>query len=106
FEALGGSNLMMVFSARSAASDLAARAARACLSISKIAPTLRLALATGTAVVTDKIPLGDVVDRAAALLESASDATISLDSASAGLLPSRFQLVSGSGRFLLVGERE
>ncbi|MFO0569662.1 MAG: serine/threonine-protein kinase [Polyangiaceae bacterium] len=89
--------LALVFRTFGTASDVVAQAARAALAIERRAPGVRLSLATGTGPVHDLAhPDRSVVARAEALVERTAGG-IYLDTASAGLLESRFVLERGAG---------
>jgi hypothetical protein len=94
-DSLGSADFLAVFGGR----DFATRAARAALGIRTALGDTRVAVVTGAAVVTDRLPVGEVVDRAALLLEheSAGDDSVRIDAATAGLLPARFELRSDTG---------
>jgi eukaryotic-like serine/threonine-protein kinase len=66
--ALRGGGLLVVIADRGAASDQAGQAARCALLLNRARPGLRLAIATGCAETTDRIPVGAVIDRAAEML--------------------------------------
>jgi tetratricopeptide (TPR) repeat protein len=100
-ETLGSSDFLALFGGR----DIATRAARAALAILERLPDSRLALVTGAAVLTDRLPMGEVVDRAALLLEQAVD-RVRLDDVTAGLLPTRFELGNDGDARVLLRERE
>jgi serine/threonine protein kinase len=76
------------------ATDQAARAARAALELHERWPEAAVAMATGRGVVHGRLPVGEVIDRAAWLLTHVpGDAdTIVLDEVSAALLDSHFVL--------------
>lgn len=102
-DSLGSADFLAVFSGR----DFAARAARAALSIRSALRDTRIAVATGNAVMTEHLPVGEVVDRAALFLEHEDDDALRIDAATAGLLPTRFELHTGEhGHVELVRERE
>ena len=96
-----------------AATDQVARAARSAIEVRALAPDAPMALAIGRCVVTDRVPLGELIDRAAALLrvvaeESASSRIkpIRVDEMSAGLLDVRFVIDGDANGLFLVGERD
>ncbi len=105
-ETLGSSDFLVLFGGRPAASDIATRAARAALRFSELLPDAALAIVTGAAILTERVPIGDVVDRAAELLEKREARTIRIDEATAGLLPTRFELAPDPGGLVLRSERE
>jgi serine/threonine protein kinase/tetratricopeptide (TPR) repeat protein len=98
------------------ATDRAAQAARSALALRAHAPGRRIALATGLSEATDKMPMGDVIERAAAMLqglsraaplspESAKALPIAIDEVTAGLLDARFEVRRGPNGFELLEER-
>lgn len=102
-DSLGSSDFLAVFSGR----DFAARAARAALAIRSALRDTRVAIATGNAVMTDHLPVGEVVDRAALLLEREDGDVLSIDAATVGLLPTRFEVrTTEDGHIELLIERE
>ncbi len=106
-EPLADGSLVLTLTGSEAASDQASRAARCALDFRATLPHVPMALATGWGVTAGRLPVGEVVDRAARLvaLETPPDA-VRIDDVTAGLLPSRFQM-GGDGRGLtLLAERE
>ncbi|XYH92758.1 protein kinase domain-containing protein [Sorangium sp. So ce1128] len=98
FSGRGGSGTMVAF-------DLAARAAQCALAMKARLPGRPVALATGRAQVGERLPAGDVIDRAVAALREA-EGDVRIDEVTAGLAAPRFE-VSGDGpSFLLKSERE
>jgi hypothetical protein len=67
---LSGGVLAFVLTGKGTASDLAARAAGLALAVARALPSLRLAVATGRAETTGRLPVGLAIDRAAALLRA------------------------------------
>jgi tetratricopeptide (TPR) repeat protein len=87
------------------AADQATRAARCALALREARPGAPLVLATGRGVLAGYLPVGEVIERAAALLPRASPADIALDEVSAGLLDERFDVSRRDGLPRLAGER-
>jgi eukaryotic-like serine/threonine-protein kinase len=87
-----------------AATDEALRAARCAAAIARIRPNARMALATGRARVGERVPVGEVIDRAAAMLRVAAR-EIRVDEVTAGLLDARFDLGGDARGLVLRGER-
>jgi hypothetical protein len=94
--------------------DQAARAARCALAMRAALPGQEIVLATGRSVVGGRLPFGEVIDRAAALLRRAEIARASggaapartrLDEITAGLLDSRFDVGGDAISLHLQGER-
>jgi hypothetical protein len=89
----------------SSATDDAAAAARCGLALRSVLPGIPIALATGSVTVADGLPVGEVVDRAASLLQEAG-AGIRTDDTMAALLEGRFVFEGGAGGFELLRERD
>ena len=70
---LGGSLLVATFLARGAATDQVAQAARCALEIRKYLPSSGIAIATGRGQVASAWPVGEAIDRAAAMLRGDAD---------------------------------
>ena len=118
-EILADGSIVVTMSDKGGASDQAAHAARCALSLRSHLIGAHVSLATGLATVTGRSHVGDVIERAAALLATArarrsgmSDETmhgespVFLDETSAGLLDMRFD-VGGDDRGLFIrGLRE
>ncbi|MDC0742502.1 serine/threonine-protein kinase [Polyangium mundeleinium] len=98
--------------------DRAARAARAALRLRAILPDAAIALATGRAEASARLPVGEVVDRVAALLERETPALqdgqrgpggevlgIRIDDVTRALLDARFDVTSLPDGHRLVVER-
>src|SRR6185436_12383246 len=93
------------------ATDQAARAARCALGLRSHAEGFAMALATGRGELTGRMPLGDAIDRATAMLatrtpSTAAGASIAIDEVTAGLLDARFEVREGEEGLSLWGERE
>ncbi|WP_437729766.1 protein kinase domain-containing protein [Sorangium sp. So ce1335] len=98
FSGRGGAGTMVAF-------DLAARAAQCALAMKARLPGRPVALATGRAQVGERLPAGDVIDRAvAALREAGGD--VRVDEVTAGLAAPRFEVTGDGPSFLLKGERD
>lgn len=108
FTELRGGSMLFVLSGKGIASDQAMWAASCALAVHRLAPQLRLALATGSAETTDRVPVGPAIDRSASLLRSespTSEPAILIDEVTAGLLPSRFDVLQVASRRVLIRER-
>jgi hypothetical protein len=133
-ETLKDGTVVVAVAGTDAATDLAARAARVALALRQ-ATSGTVALATGRAVVSADIPVGEVIERASRLLRSLGehdgtfvevnetrDATapppprskratarlesgVRVDEVSAGLLDARFEVSGDLAGLVLVGER-
>ncbi|HEU5055209.1 MAG TPA: protein kinase [Kofleriaceae bacterium] len=91
-----------------AATDLAARAAVLALDLRRLTAA-PIALAIGRGEAAGPLPIGDVIDRAAALCEALADepfgVTVRIDDVTAGLLDERFEVGGDPGGLDLRGER-
>ncbi len=93
--------LVAVLTTRDAATDLAARAAECALELKRELATTPIGLATGRAQTDDEgVPIGEAIDRAAALVPYPSDA-VRIDEVTAGLLGTRFVRQAGPEGTLL-----
>ena len=68
-----------------------------------------MALATGRAEVTGQLLVGDVIDRAAAMLpalgaEGSGPSELAIDEVTAGLLDARFEVMEGEAGLTLISE--
>jgi eukaryotic-like serine/threonine-protein kinase len=89
------------------ATDQAAQAARLALALRTLSPTMPIVLCTGHGVVDQRYPVGEVIDRGAALLATpAPPPAVSLDPISAGLLDTRFEVRTSAAGAELHAERE
>jgi eukaryotic-like serine/threonine-protein kinase len=104
-ELLADGSVVATLTGNGTATDHAVAAARCALSLRTALPTVPLALATGSGSLTCGIPVGEVVDRAAALLRDAGS-SIRIDEAMAGLLDGRFEVSGGATGFELRAERD
>ncbi|WP_437653043.1 protein kinase domain-containing protein [Sorangium sp. So ce1182] len=121
-EALGGylelladGSILVTLVEGGVATDQAAQAARCALALRTAAGERPLALATGRAEVTGRLPAGDLVDRAARMLAQPAPAAcaapatgrgapIAIDEVTAGLLDARFEVVETEMGLWLQGE--
>jgi hypothetical protein len=118
-ELLADGSIVVTISGKGSASDQAAHAARCALALRSHLIDASVVLATGLATVTGRSAVGDVIERAAALLASATSRSavigeetahgrspVFLDETTAGLLDMRFD-VGGDDRGLFIrGLRE
>ncbi len=98
-------------SQRSGPAAEAAHAAACALALRAAVPGVPLALATGWAEVTGRFPLGEAIDRAAALLDAAAAsaearAAIRIDESTAALLDASFETRASPSGVDLVGRRD
>jgi eukaryotic-like serine/threonine-protein kinase len=106
-EVLADGSIVVTVLGQGAATDHAARAARCALAIRSLVPRAAMALAIGRCVVEDRLPLGELIDRATALLDVAPGArTIRVDEVAAGLLDVRFAIDGDEHGLVLAGERD
>lgn len=108
-QVLGDGSLAALLAGSGAPTDMAASAARYALSVRALVRDSDVAVATGWQVFTGMQPIGQVIDRASALLHgraAGSSRDVLVDEMTAALLGDRF-VVSGDDRALaLSGERE
>jgi tetratricopeptide (TPR) repeat protein len=96
------------------ATDEAARTARVALEMRARLPPLAIALATGKALPTGRLPVGAAIDRAIDLLRRTAaialagddDRPVYLDEVTAGLLETRFHIGATDDGHVLLGQRE
>jgi tetratricopeptide (TPR) repeat protein len=103
----GGSALVSIQGG--AGTDLAVRAARCALALRRAFGTAPIALATGRAIVSSRTPFGEIIERAARLLDLPVDATsetraVRIDDVTAGLLDASFVVVHDARGAALRGE--
>ncbi len=104
-KALPNGAAVVVFTASSAATDLAAHAAECSLELKRHLQTVPLALATGRAEAGSSVPMGEAIDRAA-LLAPARGNGVRIDNVTAALLDARFVHKPDPHGALLMGRRE
>ncbi|WP_437720096.1 serine/threonine-protein kinase [Sorangium sp. So ce861] len=109
-EILESRSPLIVLSAGGAPTDLAAQAARCALALNALLGCVPVALVTGRAEISSRLPVGELIDRAVHLLPPAhapagADA-VRMDEVTAGLLGSRFDITRDKGALRLHGERE
>ena len=83
---------LITLTGHGAATDQAAQAARCALAVRALLADVPMVLAIGRAVVSDRVPIGEVLDRAARALRRARPRAIRIDEAAASLLESRFEV--------------
>ena len=107
---LQGRSLMLVLSGRGTATDQAAQAALCALELRSLRPGLHIAVATGRADTTNRLPIGTAIDRAAAVLDATFSETsplrIGIDDMTAGLLGPRFEVMQKGKVHLLIQKKE
>ena len=99
--------VLFVLAGRGTASDRAARAASCALALKQLDGEASIALATGRAETTGRLPVGAVIDRAVALLRTPVDheGAVAIDHVTAGLLGSRFEVRHSAPGAWLLAER-
>jgi tetratricopeptide (TPR) repeat protein/predicted Ser/Thr protein kinase len=108
---LAGGAFVIVPRPGSVATDQAAHAASLALALQTVNHDFRVVLATGARDSTGPVPLGPVIDRAAALLRSTSltngaSRAVAIDTVTEGLLAARFVVSTTGGLHVLQSERE
>jgi serine/threonine protein kinase/tetratricopeptide (TPR) repeat protein len=101
-EALADGSLVAIWSGRGEAMDQAQRAARTALALRTELPDRSIAIATGRGLVGRARPVGEAIDRAAALARTKGEPCVRVDEVAASLLEAGF-VVSPDAR--LVAER-
>jgi serine/threonine protein kinase/predicted ATPase len=89
-----------------AATDQAAGAARCALALRAALPDRSIALATGRGAIAGRLPVGEVIDRAARMLGQGGAGPVLLDELTAGLLDPRFVIAADEHGLALHGERD
>jgi tetratricopeptide (TPR) repeat protein len=111
-----GSVIVMFADPSAIATDQAAQAARVALALHTLAPERPIALATGRAEVAGKLPVGEVIERAARMvvnLETSPEGAlaagaarpVAIDAVTGGLLDPHFEVVEGAQGLELHGEQ-
>jgi eukaryotic-like serine/threonine-protein kinase len=103
-DALADGSAVCALSRAGVATDQAAHAARCALALRALLPDAAMALASGRAAAVAQGSLGQVIDRAAAILRAGRG--VQLDEVTASLLDARFELGGDAGGLALVGERD
>ena len=103
--------IVAVFTTESAPVEMAAAAARAALVVHREHPKVAMTVATGRGALDERAPVGEVIDRAVAMLfhyedtvdSHPGDAEVVVDDVTAGLIERRFQLRAMSGGSYALG---
>jgi tRNA A-37 threonylcarbamoyl transferase component Bud32 len=104
--ALGDRTAIMLAPEDVSTPDQAAMLARFAMRILEQFPGASVALSTGRALVGTSLPVGDAIDRAVAMVRSvASGDGVQVDSVTAALITSRFDVRGEEGRMIVVDER-
>jgi hypothetical protein len=104
-ESLADGSLVVTLRSTGAATDEAVRAARCAAAMRALLPDVPMALAAGQAVVAERTPFGDVIDRGARLLR-VSTLAIRIDEVAARLLEQQFEVSRDADGLYLGGARE
>ena len=110
-ERLAGGHLVGVLQGDGVASDLAGQAARCALALRARLEEVPIVLATGVAIVVGRMPVGEIIDRAARLLASGAEPDgdgrlpVVIDEVTAGLLAPSFVAGQRGARIELWSER-
>jgi len=117
-ELLRNGSLVATLVGKGDAAELAARAARCALALRGKAADVPMVIATGRGVLDGRLPVGEVIDKAADMLRASTGggrfpstppgmgARIDIDSMTAALLDARFEVARSAAAFTLRGERE
>ncbi len=111
-EELAGGGIVALLVGAQDATAQTALAARFALQVARAAPDVPMALATGRSESAGGVPVGEVIDRIAVLLEIGAKATpaerpaVLIDEVTRALLGARFDVVPAQAHFLLQGEAE
>jgi len=106
-DVLVDSTIVVSIAGTGGATEQAANAARCALTLRAFRPEMPMVLATGRGVLAERLPVGDVIERAVKLVRDAPvHRGVRLDDVTAGLLDVRFD-VRGDGQGLVLhAERE
>ena len=103
-ERLLDGSMVVTLAGRGAPTDQAAHAARCALRLRATLPEVAMTISTGRAVIFGQLPVGDVIDRGAELLRGEPGGMIRLDTVTADLLGTRFEIEGAPERRYLLGE--
>lgn len=117
-ELVADGSVILTITGSSVATDLVSQAARCALALRELAPHNPIAMSTGSCEVVNRLPLGEAIERAVALLAraavtleasqadpaSAPVAPIIVDETTAGLLDRRFEVRESASGFELLDE--
>ncbi|MDB4946299.1 MAG: Adenylate cyclase [Labilithrix sp.] len=115
-ESLPNGMIVVTLPGRHSATDQATRAARCVLAMRTAAPQAPMVLATGRAVLEERVPIGDAVDRAVRMLKAQGTGDVAnlaagkkqpihIDEVTAGLLDARFIVKAEAGGLELASEQ-
>jgi tetratricopeptide (TPR) repeat protein len=100
---LADGSVVISLASGAAATDLAAQAARCALALGELLEDTALAVVSGRAVLDGKLPVGELIDRAVALLGRRASPGVEVDEVTSGLLRGRFDLARDEGGLRLAG---
>jgi tetratricopeptide (TPR) repeat protein len=105
-EVLADGSSVAILAGHGTARDEATRAARVALAMRKALPDLPIVLLTGRGIVSERLPVGEVIDRAVREIEFAvPGGPVRVDEATAGLVDTRFDVAGDANGLSLRGER-
>ncbi len=102
---LADGSVLVTVTGGGAFTDQAARAARSALALRARHPEAAVAVVAGRSERLARLPLGEVIERAVALLRRAGPGSIRIDEAVAGLCAAAFELGGDEAGLLLLAER-
>jgi len=107
-ERLADGSLLVAMSGSATATDMVREAARCALALRDLSPGVAIALATGRGSLAERLPVGDVVDRAVERLRSGrvEDPGVRIDEVSAALMGARFEVRVDDRGPQVSGERD
>jgi tetratricopeptide (TPR) repeat protein len=107
---LRGEGFVFVFSGGEAATDQAGQAASCALALKALRPEVRVGVATCRTEISNRLPVGLAIDRAASVMRAlgrdGSEGRIAVDEVTVGLLGPRYELREQGALRVLVGERD
>jgi tetratricopeptide (TPR) repeat protein len=103
---LANGTCLASFVPNATSSDRAHAAARAALALREIAPRAALALATGRAEITRRLPVGEALAAAVAMLAEGRPGEIRIDEVTTALLESRFEITRTERGAVVTRERQ
>jgi serine/threonine protein kinase/tetratricopeptide (TPR) repeat protein len=103
---LADGSLLVTVDSAGAATDQASRAAHCTLEMRPLLPAVPMALVAGRAVISRRLPMGEVIDRAVGMLSPNGGEVVRLDEVVAGLLDARFDVGGDQTGLLLRGKRD
>jgi eukaryotic-like serine/threonine-protein kinase len=102
---VAGGSVLVTLSGAHTPTQQALQATRLARAMAQAMPDTAVAVATGRAVITEKLPLGEVIERATRLLEGASEPGVQVDDVTTGLLGGRLSEADGSEGGPIVARR-